>query len=249
MADLFSVQKKVLIPESQFEAILSENKKKKEPSTALIRFRQLQDKMQKEKIRNKNDNDMKWDKITKKLTPIFGNSTANVNANATATLTDKESEDANSSPLDVANYISEEIEARNLTKSLNLYDVCLRYPEQIVITKDHVSVNGKVLSINTLDLFRNLVGAAKKKLSFAAKPLLEVISHEPDVLNCISNREARSYILREIQPRKRTPVSRNLNQSFDEVAIDEPSPSSSPSSSAKRKKGSGKLKIRWVEHY
>ena len=258
MDDLFSVQKKVLIPESQFQAILSENKKKKEPSTALIRFRQLQDKMQKEKIKNKNEKDMKWDKLSKKLTPIFNANTGNVPSSSNPT----EQEIASSSPLDVANYISESIESHNLTKSLNLLDVVLRYPQQVVITKDHVTVNGKVLSINTLDLFRNLVGTAKKKLSYAVKPLLQVISQEPDLLNCISNREARAYITSQNQPpRKRTSVMRNLNQSFDQVANEESSPSSlstpsspsNPSSSAKRKKGSGtgtgKLKIRWVEHY
>lgn len=261
MADLFSVQKKVLIPESQFQAILSENKKKTEPNTPLIRFRQLQDKMQKEKIRNKNDNDVKWDKLTKKLSPIFK---GNANADVNTTSTNDDTEEVSSSPLDVANYISEEIEARNLTKSLNLYDVCLRYPEQISITKDRVTVNGKLLSINTLDLFRNLVGSAKKKLSFAAKPLLQVISQEPDVLNCLSNREARAYVTSQIHTpqaqqksaRKRTSVAKNLNAEFDDAVNDEsyvasPSASPSPLSSAKRKKGSGsgKLKIRWVEHF
>ena len=140
MDDLFSVQKKVLIPESQFQAILSEKKKKKEPSTALIRFRQLQDKMQKEKIKNKNENDMKWDKLSKKLTPIFNANTGNVPSLSNPI----EQEIPSSSPLDVANYISESIESNNLTKSLNLLDVILRYPQQVVITKDHVTVNGKV---------------------------------------------------------------------------------------------------------
>ena len=198
--------------------------------------------MQKEKIKNKNENDMKWDKLSKKLTPIFNTNTGNVPSLSNPT----EQEIASSSPLDVANYISESIESNNLTKSLNLLDVILRYPQQVVITKDHVTVNGKVLSINTLDLLRNLVGSAKKKLSYAVKPLLQVISQEPDLLNCISNREARAYISSQNEPpRKRTSVMRNLNESFDQVANEESSPSSpsSPSylsSSAKRKKGSGK---------
>ena len=274
MNDLFTFQKKVLIPEQEWKTILSD-KKKKEPNTAFIRIQQMYDKMQKEKIRKKNLDDQKWEKITNKLGPLFNPTMSDTSASNAVPVSESESQKMDSdNPLDVANYISDEMESKNLTKSHNLQELALRYPDEIQISKHHVKVNGKVLPINTIDLFRNLVGNAKKKLSFAARPFLEILSQEPDLLSCISNKEARAYISkfnRTPEPARKQPVRKkpvksvvkNLNSLFEDTADDTDDsgdlgvPSASSTPSAKRKKGSGKgkslgkgsRKIRWVEHF
>lgn len=263
--DLFRVQKKVLIPEHEFKSLLSDSKKK-EPNTPLIKIRTLYEKMQKDKIRNKNQNDIRWERVANRLGPIISNNT-NVSPNTNLGMTEKQELQVES-PIDVANYISESVSARNLTRALNLFEILMRFPDEIQVTKDHIKVNGKILSINTLDLFNNLTGPAKKKLSFAAKPLLEVVSTEPDLLSVISNFEGRDYISklnrRSPVPNRpsvrKTPlksVAKNLNSLFDENAdksIDESDDvvSPSPSSSVKRKKGQGKSsskKVRWIDHF
>ena len=272
MGDLFNIQKKVLIPEHQFKAILSENeKKKKKPSTPHIRIRQLQDKREKEKIKTKNENDIKWEKIAKRVTPLFNPNVGNALSSVEQSETSKDKTDEEA-PIDVANYISENTTSRHLTKSLNLFEICLRFPE-IEISQSHVKVNGKILPINTLDLFNNITGSSRKKLSNAAKPLLNIIAGEPDVLSCVSNVGARDYIssLNKTpeqrsssvrRPRSRRPsVTANLNPLFNEAAddaeadaVDESMNAVSFSSSAKRKKGSGAQKakstpkIRWVNY-
>ena len=231
----------------------------------------MHDKMQKEKIKKKNLDDQKWEKISNKLGPLFNPTMSNTSASNTVPVAESDSQKMDSdNPLDVANYISDEMESKNLTKSHNLQELALRYPDEIQISKHHVKVNGKVLLINTIVLFRNLVGNAKKKLSFAARPFLEILSQEPDLLSCISNKEARAYISkfnRTPEPRVRKKpaksVVKNLNSLFDETADDTDDsgdlgvPSASSTPSAKRKKGSGKgkslgkgsRKIRWVEHF
>ena len=271
--DLFRVQKKVLIPEHEFKSLLSDSKKT-EPNTPFIKIKTLYEKMQKDKIRNKNQKDIQWERVANRLGPIISNN-SNVSPNTSPVGTTDKQEMQTESPIDVANYISEASSPRNLTRALNFFEILMRFPEEIQVTKDHIKVNGKILAINTLDLFNNLIGPAKKKLSFAAKPLLEVVSIEPDLLSVISNFEARSFVSqlnrRSPVPKRpsvrKTPlnsVAKNLNSLFDENAdktVDESNDllSPSPSTSAKRKKGQGTRdkgqgksslkKVRWMEHF
>ena len=114
--DLFRIQKKVLIPEHEFKSLLSDSKKHKEPSTPLIKIKTLHEKMQKDKIRNKNQSDIQWERVANRLGPIISNN-SNVAPKNTPVMAEKQ-EMQTESPLDVANYISEQSSARNLTRAL-----------------------------------------------------------------------------------------------------------------------------------